>query len=194
MRTCKACGESKPLTDFGRKLKGYQTLCKPCHSAAHKAWREKNRDRELAKAKARYHANREEFLAKQKAYYAANREERLAYLKAWREQNPGYASEWYEQNADRERQRAKDWKHQNPEHQRVLEVARRSAMRRVAPWADRDLMADIYKYAKIMRVAGIDCHVDHIVPLRGKNVCGLHTDANLTVLLAEDNLRKGARL
>jgi hypothetical protein len=33
---------------------------------------------------------------------------------------------------------------------------------------------DIYALARIYREAGIDCHVDHVVPLRGKTVSGLH--------------------
>lgn len=194
LRTCTKCGAGKPLTDFYRKKAGYQPLCKVCSKAASEEYRAKNRETILALAKKRYAAQRETLLAKQKAYYAANAPERLAYAAKWRAQNPERARLLYEANAEKQRAAAREWKRASPEHQRMLEKARRAVSKRIPAWADRALMADIYKYAKIMRAAGVDCHVDHVVPLRGRTVCGLHTDANLTVVPAEVNLRKGAKL
>lgn len=38
---------------------------------------------------------------------------------------------------------------------------------------------------------GIPHHVDHIIPLQGENICGLHIPENLQILKATDNRKKG---
>ena len=42
-------------------------------------------------------------------------------------------------------------------------------------------------------ITGIEWHVDHIEPLKGKDVCGLHIWSNLQVIPKLLNLKKGAR-
>ncbi len=71
-------------------------------------------------------------------------------------------------------------------------------MQRIPPWLTDAQWAEIEAfYAEARRKedeTGIAHHVDHIVPLRGKTVSGLHVPWNLQVLTEKHNLQKSARL
>jgi hypothetical protein len=54
-------------------------------------------------------------------------------------------------------------------------------------------MESVYNYCAALRNVGLDYHVDHIVPLRGDNVSGLHVPWNLQVITGADNMSKGNR-
>lgn len=63
-------------------------------------------------------------------------------------------------------------------------IQRAKELRATPKWAD---LAEISKfYANCPE----GFHVDHIIPLAGKNVCGFHILSNLQYLLAKDNLIK----
>jgi len=55
----------------------------------------------------------------------------------------------------------------------------------IPKWANVQAIKDIY----MNRPKGY--HVDHIIPLQGNNVCGLHVETNLQYLPAFENISKG---
>lgn len=74
-------------------------------------------------------------------------------------------------------------------------VRRKRAIEGATPaWSDRNKVLEIYEQArKVSELTGIQHHVDHVVPLTSKKVCGLHNEFNLRVIPAIDNLKKHNR-
>ena len=70
-------------------------------------------------------------------------------------------------------------------------------LNRTPPWLSQEHLKQIeelYAIAKMFQMyTGQEYHVDHIVPLQGKNVSGLHTPWNLQVLPAKENMSKGIK-
>lgn len=71
---------------------------------------------------------------------------------------------------------------------------RRATPRWLTPEQRRFIRAIYQQAREYTELAGTPYHVDHIVPLRGKTVCGLHVPWNLRVISAAENQRKSARL
>jgi len=72
----------------------------------------------------------------------------------------------------------------SPCHVSRTKLQKLSTLVRTPIWADLEKIKDIY--AKCPE----GFHVDHIVPLRGKTVSGLHVENNLQYLFSDDNLKK----
>lgn len=67
--------------------------------------------------------------------------------------------------------------------------ARQAGLGKATPtWVDRKTLNQIYR----CRPDGF--HVDHVIPLNGSDVCGLHVPWNLQYLSSEENLKKGNKV
>ena len=84
------------------------------------------------------------------------------------------------------------------QYYRQKAVSRKVSVRQATPsWLTKEhkkLIADLYIHAEDCFVtSGEQYQVDHIIPLKGKVVCGLHVPWNLQVLPADLNLKKSNR-
>lgn len=107
-------------------------------------------------------------------------------------QSPEKKKAYYAANSDKYRERYIKWSRANPGAERMRANSRRQAVKQATPtWANFDAMEKIYEKAKeLEKETGEKYDVDHIYPLQGENVCGLHCEANLQILTRADNRRK----
>jgi hypothetical protein len=67
-------------------------------------------------------------------------------------------------------------------------------LQRTPPWADLKAIEAVYRDAlRLEESTGIRHHVDHVIPLQGRNVSGLHVAGNLRALPWKENISKGNR-
>lgn len=112
------------------------------------------------------------------------KKDNINYQYNWRQQNPTYARNWCDNNrskcnANRAKYRAKKL-HATPN------------------WLTEKHLQQIYEFYKkareLTQLTGIKYEVDHIEPLQGKNVSGLHVPWNLQILTKAENLKKGRQI
>lgn len=174
VKKCNKCDEVKDKSHFHkRKLaSGSYTLqpwCKECHKKNLRAWR-----------KDKWKSDPD-----------------------WREQQKQKASSYRENNPEfkqkvmvRQREVSKRHYQENKSDYISKDAKRRADKISATPvWLSKeqkDRINNIYKVCKsVSDKTGKLHHVDHIVPLKGNNVCGLHVPWNLAIIPAEMNLSKG---
>lgn len=168
-KKCGSCEVVKPLSDFHKRVAspdGLAYKCAACIISTCSEWRNKNPG-----AFARW--------------YAENRQERAEYWRQWYEANKGQRSQTYA-----------TWAKENKHIVNALVAKRTAAKFNATPsWANFQAMREFFaEAARLTLETGIRHEVDHIYPLQGKLVCGLHCEANLQILTKVENIRKSNRM
>ncbi len=149
---------------------GYCCECKRLKELSNK------QDRAL-RSKEYYYKNRQSAIEKNKEYAQSNKLVVAERQRIWRLKN---------------RQRIQEYRQRNSGLYAFHAACRRKIVKRQTPtWANVVAIREYYELAaRMTRDTGKKYHVDHIVPLKGKNVCGLHCEWNLQVIPASENIQK----
>jgi len=110
-------------------------------------------------------------------WYAGNKEAHKVLRDTWRAEHIDEVHRYNDQ-----------WRRQNLGRMCAHIIAYNARKRKaLPPWADRDAIQRIYEQCPPGH------QVDHIIPLRGKTVSGLHVENNLQYLPGVENNKKGNR-
>lgn len=183
MKFCKKC-----QVETERYVSGG---CKPCTVARDAAYRVTNREK-VAVVKA---ANVDRIMAYALRYAAA-------VSTTWHTTNPSMAAAtcatWRAANPSKAAASVAAWRKANPDKTAAYTASRKaSKLQRTPKWLSLKQLAlieEMYLNAKLMSAFdGQIYHVDHIVPLQGKTVSGLHVPWNSQLLTASENASKHNR-
>lgn len=166
-RRCKICNEVKLFARgawvWTIKRGAFGNRCQACATAAYRTYISNQNNRDKNKLAS----------SKAKAIRRSNNVEHakdLAKSRAWQQANrPKCTAAWYKYHKAR--------KTRLPNWLTAVDFKSIESKYAIAKW--------------LTEVVGINYHVDHIVPLQGKLVSGLHVPSNLAVVQAQSNLSKG---
>lgn len=121
--------------------------------------------------------NRELINERAKKDYHANRDSKILVAKKYRDNN---------------REKINEKSRNNKPYNNMRMAQRRAVKLNATPtWADFDRIKEIYKVAHLLtNFFGVSMHVDHILPLQGKVICGFHVENNLRIVDIYTNCSK----
>lgn len=155
--------------------------------------------------------NKEDWDTKRKKYYEDNREKICTITRQYAIDNPDRckvyrktaynkniksikenAKVYYQENKEHMQELNRQWNRDNPHRRKAIGAKYRAAsLQASVPWANQEAIAEVYKEClETTERTGVLHHVDHIVPLQSKVVCGLHNEFNLQIIPAKENLTK----
>lgn len=183
-KQCSKCGESKPLSEYHKRpssTDGLRHQCKVCRIKNASDWIANNR----AQYNARIRRGRVADPSKYKAWERNYRERDVEHFLSVKR-------DWVARNQKTRKETVRRYGQSHKAEACAKTRLRQLTQARATPaWADLGLVKDFYRLARIYSEATGDAHhVDHIVPVRGKTVCGLHCEANLQVIHGVANRAK----
>tara|TARA_R110000764_G_scaffold238421_1_gene335550 strand:- start:487 stop:1152 length:666 start_codon:yes stop_codon:yes gene_type:complete len=192
-RPCKYCREVKEISEFTKEkssIWGVSRRCKECTRFNSKKYKQKQevqkrikeyRRLETTKQKARDYRKTEVCKIKNKEYTERKRDVINENSRRYVKNNP-----------EKRKESVRLYAEKNPHIRAKSKAKRRTLEKNATPdWADQSKIKELYLGAKeLERLTGLKYEVDHIEPLNGKNVCGLHVWENLQILEASLNRKK----
>lgn len=153
---------------------------------------QKHRDKQLKYRKDYYDKNRNEILLKIKSKYIPS-DRVLRTEREIIEYNRKNVSRWQKKNPQKVKTRNKRWSNKNRHTLAAIAANTRCKMAAIGNF--REEIKNIYILANKMKLeTGINYEVDHIVPLKGKTVCGLHLPWNLQIITKSENCKKSRKI
>lgn len=185
MKACASCSSVKLPSEFGvnrARKDGLSVYCKPCARSISK------------EANARFRASHPDYHS---TWMAARRSDPETRVK-----QQAMARQRYAENPEPLREKKREYmrvnrsKYVNPVTRNAAKARYRAALLNAIPRnVDHAAITAFYAEArKVSHETGIVHHVDHIVPLQGETVCGLHVPWNLQIIPAAMNQSKGNKL
>ncbi len=167
--------------------------------AYHKAYQERHRSRIRQRNKERYAAMSEDEIVAERKRLKERLNDPETKASTYKRQNEWRRNnrdkEWAKKHPEKHAENVKRWQRKNPAKLAAMSRTRQARkMERTPFWLTDDQKKEIetfyLKARERTELEGVTYEVDHIVPLKGRNVSGLHVPWNLQVITASENRRK----